>query len=43
MKKILFFSIIFIFLFGCGRKSIPEYEYKESRLEQNIIIKIVKI
>ena len=26
MKKILFISLFFVFLFGCGKKSDPEYQ-----------------
>ncbi len=26
MKNILFISLILIFLFGCGKKSSPEYQ-----------------
>tara|TARA_Y100001970_G_C14159205_1_gene817488 strand:- start:483 stop:599 length:117 start_codon:yes stop_codon:yes gene_type:complete len=26
MKKLLFISLIFVILFGCGRKSSPEYQ-----------------
>ncbi len=26
MKNIFFISIIFIFLFGCGKKSDPKYQ-----------------
>ncbi len=36
MKKILFFSLIIIVFFGCGRKSNPEYQSK--KFDENIII-----
>ena len=36
MKKIILFSIVFVFLFGCGRKNNPEYESK--KIESNIVI-----
>ena len=36
MRKIILFSIVFVFLFGCGRKNNPEYESK--KIESNIVI-----
>jgi|TARA_B100000959_G_scaffold246440_1_gene271943 hypothetical protein len=35
MKNILLFSLIFIFLFGCGKKSDPEYQ--SIKIEKNTI------
>ena len=37
MKNILFFSLILIFLFGCGKKSDPEYQ--GIKIEQNTTVK----
>ena len=31
MKKLLFISLIFVILFGCGRKSSPEYQGDKNR------------
>jgi len=38
MKKIIFFSLIFIILFGCGRKSNPEYQV--IKIEKNTIVNL---
>ena len=38
MKKILFVSLIFIILFGCGKKSSPEYQ--EMKIEKNTIVNL---
>jgi len=38
MKNILFVSLILIFLFGCGKKSDPEYQ--TMKIEKNTIVKL---
>jgi len=38
MKKIIFISLIFIILFGCGRKSGPEYQ--EIKIKKNTVINL---
>ena len=38
MKKILFISLICIILFGCGRKSGPEY--LGIKIEKNTIVNL---
>ena len=38
MKKILFVSLIFIILFGRGRKSSPEYQ--GIKIEKNTIVNL---
>tara|TARA_B100000586_G_C20003781_1_gene381632 strand:- start:133 stop:249 length:117 start_codon:yes stop_codon:yes gene_type:complete len=38
MKSILLASLIFIFLFGCGKKSDPEYQ--GIKIEKNIIVNL---
>ena len=38
MKKLLFFFLIFIFLFGCGKKSDPQHE--GMKIEKNTIINL---
>jgi len=38
MKKILFVSLILIILFGCGRKSSPEYQ--GMKIEKNTIVNL---
>ena len=38
MKNILLISVIFIFLFGCGKKSIPEHQ--GIKIEKNTIINL---
>ena len=40
MKKLLLISLTFIILFGCGRKSNPEYE--ENKVESKIILNLQK-
>ena len=38
MKKILLFSLIFILLFSCGKKSLPEPESR--KIEKDNIVKL---
>tara|TARA_B100001996_G_C18462098_1_gene516508 strand:+ start:541 stop:657 length:117 start_codon:yes stop_codon:yes gene_type:complete len=38
MKNILFVSLIFIFLFGCGKKSDPEHQ--GIKIEKNITVNL---
>ena len=38
MKNILFVSLIFVFLFGCGKKDEPEYQ--GTKIEKNTIINL---
>jgi len=38
MKNILFVSLIFIFLFGCGKKDKPEHQ--GIKIEKNTIINL---
>ena len=38
MKNILLFSVIFVFLFGCGKKSDPEYQ--GTKIEKKSIINL---
>jgi len=38
MKKILFISFILVILFGCGKKSSPEYQ--GMKIEKNTIINL---
>ena len=38
MKKILFIFLIFIFSFGCGKKSDPEYQ--GMKIEKNTVVNL---
>ena len=38
MKNILLISVIFIFLFGCGKKSNPEYQ--AMKIEKNTTVNL---
>jgi len=38
MKKILFISLFCIILFGCGKKSSPEYQ--GIKIEKNITVSL---